>query len=133
MMGGSEAIDQIEAREQLDWLCNRLARMRLPLEDEKALQAVIAERLENYGVGLVREMPVTGGVIDFFVPVIGAGIEVKIKGAGLAIRRQLAGYADDARIAELVLVTAKPVALPETIGRRRRVPVTLVDISRGWL
>jgi len=141
---------------QLNWLIDRLRHVRLPLEDEKRLQQEIARRLDSYGIEHQREvqlyappesagefnvhinghdMKVTGvgiGIIDFFVPSIGAGIEVKIKGTAKDLTRQLRRYAEDERINQLVVLTAKSFALPDTIGRRR-VLVDSVNIARGWL
>lgn len=117
---------------------------RLPLEDEKQTQAAIAEVLaQKLGpvggwahqsardpvVMWSREVPVAGGIIDF-VALRDIGIEVKLKGAPLNIVRQLHAYAAEPAISGLVLVTAKPVALPATI---RGKPVAVVDLGRAWL
>lgn len=116
-----------------------LARARLPLNDEKALQAVIAERLTREGIHHAREVPIAGGIIDFVCWVDGPamsskpvklGVEVKIKGGAQAIRRQLEGYAADRDLDALALVTAKPISLGFVIGGK---PLHVFDLGRGWL
>lgn len=113
-----------------------LAGRRFPLEDEKATQTAIGDALvEALGADWVfREHRIVGGTIDFVVvdhPGPGViGIEVKLKGPAPAIRRQLAAYADEPSIAALVLVTAKPMALPAAIGGK---PLAVVDLGRAWL
>ena len=59
-MGEPSLTERVEAREQLYWLAEKLARVRLPLEDEKALQAELARRLEGYGLAFEREVEVFG-------------------------------------------------------------------------
>lgn len=107
-----------------------LRRMRLPLENEKVLQALIAERLGEMFVLFEREKKVSSGVIDFFLPVEGIGIEVKIAGTRASIERQIAGYAKDGRLREMVLVTSKAVGLPASIEGK---PVSVINIAIGWL
>lgn len=117
---------------------------RLPLEDEKQTHAAIAEVFaETLGEGggwayqsvrdpvvmWSREVTVAGGIIDF-VALRDIGVEIKLKGAPLDIVRHLHGYAAEPAIAGLLLVTAKPVALPATI---RGKPAALVDLGRAWL
>ena len=117
-----------------------LAGKRFPLEDEKQTQAEIALVLGRAGVLALREVPIAGGVIDFVaefgkVSLVAGhntkiGIEVKLKGQPEAIRRQLKGYAAEPALAALVLVTAKPVAMPAAIGGK---PLAVLDLGRAWL
>lgn len=116
-----------------------LAGRRFPLENEKATQAAIEEVLvAKFGVCVFREACVAGGIIDFVVVeridglavVPGVGIEVKLKGRPGAIRRQVKGYADEPSIAALVLATARPIAMPVSIGGK---PVAVLDLGRAWL
>lgn len=116
----------------IDVIVKSLSSARLPMEDEKALQSAIAVRLGSARIVHEREVRVTGGVIDFLIPSAGIGIEVKIKGTAADVLRQLRGYADDERIRRLVLVTSKPFAMPDAIGRRQ-IGIDVVNLSRGWL
>lgn len=102
---------------------------RFPLEDEKQTQNAIGATLEN-GLDLwEREVRICGGIIDF-IACGDVGIEVKLKGRAGEIRGQLARYAIEPRLKSLVLVTAKPVAIAETINGKR---CAVVDIARAWL
>lgn len=102
---------------------------RFPLEAEKQTQAAIADALDQRIDGWAREVRVVGGVIDF-VALGDIGIEVKLKGQEREIERQLEAYAADPALAGLILVTAKPVALPARIAGK---PVAVLDIARAWL
>lgn len=102
---------------------------RFPLEAEKATQAAIADTLDQRLDSWAREVRVAGGVIDF-VALGDIGIEVKLKGQEREIERQLEAYASDPALAGLILVTARPVALPGRIGGK---PVAVLDIARAWL
>jgi len=148
---------QIDDHRQLEWLFTCLQKARMPLEDEKRLQADIADRLERFGIAAEREvqlyappdladrsmrveiggveLKVTGvgvGVIDFYVPSLKTGIEVKIKGNAGDVLRQLRRYAADPRLERIVLVTGKSFSVPETIGTRR-VLLETINLARGWL
>lgn len=110
---------------------------RFPLEDEKATQAAIAGVLASEFPGnYEREVHVAGGIIDFVVIASTragssmTGVEVKIKGQPAAIIRQLKGYAEEPMLAGLILVTSKPVALPDMISGK---PLGLLDLARAWL
>lgn len=111
-----------------------LANKRFPLEDEKATQAAIETVLRAAVLGgarlpdVAREVAVTGGIIDFIVS--DCGIEVKIKGTAASIQRQLRGYAEDPRIAGIILVTSRIVALPDAINGK---PIAVLNMGRAWL
>jgi hypothetical protein len=113
-----------------------LSRWRMPLEDEKALQHKINYALLGASCWHAREYKLASGVIDFMVwdtdnPAgAGIGIEAKIKGGKRAIFRQLAGYCNDPRLAELIVATSLPLSLPPEIGGK---PVAIVDLGRAWL
>ena len=147
-------------REHMRKVQAALAGRRFPLEDEKQTQAAIAAAFAEAGLTAEREVPVTGGVIDFVVtvsePSCGThasgmaaplrsmrfrhiGIEVKIKGGAAAIGRQIKGYAAEdglghrgamLRIDGIVLATSRPMAMPAEIGGK---PVAVVDLGRAWL
>lgn len=105
-----------------------IGRSRLPMSDEKVLQQAIEILLGSQGIAFTREAVVAGGVIDFLAGDV--GIEVKIAGPAREVLRQLTRYAEEPRIAHLVLVAAFPCALPPIIGGKR---CTIVDLGRAWL
>ncbi len=117
------------------------ARYRLPLSDEKALQAAIGEVLGMEHVPFVREVRLDGegkDIVDFMAgpgallqPLEPAcAIEVKIGGSRRAIYRQIERYCAHAQVAEIVLATNVPMSLPfEVLGKRTAV----AHLSRGWL
>lgn len=116
---------------------DRLSRKRLPLEDEKETQRAIALALTECPIvwWYDREVPVTGGIIDFLVtdrPGIAehVGIEVKLKGGAGAIGRQLRAYAKEPAIKGLIFVTAKPIVLADHINGK---PLVTFNLGRGWL
>lgn len=114
---------------QVAHLLRLLSHTRLPVSDEKALQAAIADVLTDVAIPFEREASVAGGVIDFLFP-FGTGLEVKIGGSARDVLRQLEGYAEDERISNLILATSAPMAMPETIGGKR---CTIVNLGRAWL
>lgn len=130
----AQAIAKADDTIQIGWLLKLLCRARLPLQDEKALQAAIEERLLSYGVAYQREHVLERnlGIIDFFLPTIGVGIEVKIAGSSASVLRQLRRYAEDSRIRSLVLVRSRSFATPVVVGARR-IPLEVIDLGRGWL
>jgi hypothetical protein len=109
-------------------IISAIAKTRLPMSDEKALQAAIEIVLLDNGFTFTREALVAGGIIDFLAGAV--GIEVKIKGPAREVLRQLTRYAEDDRIEHLVLVAAFPCAMPPMIGGKR---CTIVDVGRAWL
>jgi hypothetical protein len=118
---------------------DRLAHKRFSLEDEKETQRQIALALEEAPAFMFqREVPVTGGIIDFVVlPLPGrlheqrdVGIEVKLKGGAGAIARQLGRYAQDPGLAGLVFVTSRPVMLGNSLHGK---PLAVVHMGKGWL
>jgi hypothetical protein len=105
-----------------------LSQQRLPCHDEKALQAAVSDALQAAGIDHQREVPVTGGIIDVLAGAV--GIEVKIKGQGREIYRQVGRYAEDPRIDEFIVVSGKALALPPMVGGKR---CRIVSVGRAWL
>ena len=104
-------------------------RRRLPLTNEKELQAKIAAELTAAGVPYEREVKLADGdVIDFMIGDV--GLEVKIKGQRRAIYRQCERYAKSDRVKVLVLAASASMGLPETIGGK---DVYFASLSRGWM
>jgi hypothetical protein len=115
------------------------ARYRLPLSDEKDLQAKIAEMLALEKVPHVREVRLDDhDIVDFMVgdsatlqPLEPAcAIEVKIGGSRRAIYRQLERYCAHPQVAEIVLATNVPMNLPFEINGKR---TAVANLGRGWL
>jgi hypothetical protein len=112
-----------------------LRNARLPLEDEKQLQEEMWGLLRSIAGNdfrMLREQTIAGGRIDFVAEHVSGltGIEVKVKGGKREIFRQLCGYCEDGRLAELIVATSLPLALPRFINGK---PVAIVDLGRAWL
>lgn len=108
-----------------------LSGKRLPLQNEKALQASIWSVFEANAATwkCAREVRIAGGIIDF---VVGGdtGVEIKIKGTAVAIARQVKAYAQEPALTGLVLVTAKTITLGAVLNGK---PVAVLDLGRAWL
>lgn len=109
---------------------------RIALEHEKQTQNLIWLALNfarsdgriRAAATIRREVAMPAGVIDFTVDDV--GVEVKIKGQSLAIMRQIERYAADSTLNGIVLVTSRPIALPDLIHGK---PVAVFDLARAWL
>lgn len=116
----------------IDTLTRALRHHRFQLEDEKRLQADVAEALGAAGIPYRREVRLfQGDVIDFVAHVDGLeiGIEAKIKGASARIIRQLDRYAVH-DIDGIVLLTRRLLAVhPERFG----IPFRQINLSEAWL
>lgn len=123
-----------------DRLVAEIARFRLPLTDEKTLQAAVEGILIHARLLYRREVPVKGGIVDFMTgpalessdwPPLGAvGVELKIKGGKRDIYRQVQRYCEDPRIGRLLVVAGLALALPTEICGK---PVTILNIAKAWL
>ncbi|MEN5084281.1 hypothetical protein ABE438_17510 [Bosea sp. TWI1241] len=103
--------------------------LRLPLSDEKALQAALEPHLlKHCGLALRENNLGDGDIIDFLVD--GVGVEIKIKGQRRAIFRQCQRYCAHDSIQALVLATNAAMGLPTTIAGK---PVFVASLGRGWL
>ena len=75
---------------------------------EEDLQEAVAAILRAEGIPYEREKRLSAGDrVDFFLPLTGIGIEVKVDGPANAVARQLQRYARSDLVAGLVLVTGK--------------------------
>lgn len=105
------------------------SRLRLPLSDEKRLQAAIAEEFDAAGIVYEREARLSpADVIDFMSGEI--GIEVKIKGSKRAIFHQVERYAQHDRVKELILVSNVAMGFPPEINGK---PVYFHNLAKAWL
>ena len=117
------------------------ARYRLPLSDEKALQASMAEVLTAHRVPFVREVRLDDDGKDIVDFMAGRGadlqpltpccaIEVKIGGSRRAIYRQIERYCAHPQVAEIVLATSVVMNLPREIEGK---PTAIIHLGRSWL
>lgn len=104
-----------------------LARYRMPVSVEKALQDAVESALRAEGLKFTREVTRGADRIDFVVGSV--GVELKVKGAVGEVIRQLSRYAAWPEITELLLVTTQHnhVVVPDQICRK---PV-VIHLVRG--
>lgn len=83
-----------------------LSRLSLRATDEVEIQGAIERALVAAGLEVAREVDVgEAGRIDFEVPDLRLGIEVKVKGSGKDVTEQLSRYAETGRYDAVLLVT----------------------------
>jgi hypothetical protein len=99
----------------------------LSYANEAQLQAQLAATLAAAGYEVEREVVLDDGVSRIDLQVGRIGIEVKVKGSLPDIRRQLARYARDEGLDELILVTTRAAhhGIPTTLGGK---PLTLCSL-----
>lgn len=103
--------------------------LRLPLSDEKALQAALEPHLLRHcGLTLREHHLGDRDIIDFLVEDV--GLEIKIKGQRRAIYRQCERYCRHDTVQALVLATNAAMGMPATIAGK---PVFVASLGRGWL
>jgi hypothetical protein len=107
-----------------------VTRYRLPLSDEKALQAKMAEMFGIEHVAFQREVRLDDkDIVDFMVGE-GCAVEVKIGGSRRAIFRQVERYCQHEKVREIVLATNVPMNLPFEINGKK---TAIAHLGRGWL
>lgn len=106
-----------------------LARYRMPVSVEKAMQDAVESALRNEGLVFRREVTRGADRIDFMVGSV--GVELKVKGAVAEVVRQLERYAAWPDVTELLLVTTRGhhLAIPAEVGGKR----VTVHMVRGVL
>lgn len=114
-------------------VANRITKLfggaRIVLPNEFALHDELARRLTAAGIGFEREVRMGAKKRpDFRIDDI--AVELKIDGGVMAILRQLKRYADDPRLAGVVLVTTRPVSIPSSLGGK---PLAMVSLWRNLL
>lgn len=112
------------------YLVDVLTSHRLPLADEKELQAEIAKAFTSLGIAHRREVRLGDRDIVDFLVWDDTAIEVKIKGPARAIYRQVERYCGYDAVGSLVLATLKPIGMPDTVAGK---PVSVAELGRGWL
>ena len=105
-------------------------RLRLPLDDEKRLQASLAEALDEAGLPYAREYPLSSSDrVDFLLD-DGVAVECKLRAGKRQIYRQLRRYASSPEVGSLLLVTNTAMGLPETIEGK---PAFYCSLGSAWL
>lgn len=141
-----------DATSMHDRIVALLRAARLPLDEEKRLQADIAQLLARERIVYIRERPLGMGgqplgIIDFVVDAPGVssapegamvraiGIEVKIAGSRPAeIVRQIERYARSPTVGSLILATSRtPAGWGAEARAQNGKRVTVVDLARAWL
>jgi hypothetical protein len=86
-----------------------LHRYRLPISDEVATQERVAQICAEHRITAHREYSLEPelGRIDFYLPVLRIGLELKVKGSPTDVARQLQRYALSPEIDELILLTGR--------------------------
>lgn len=118
----------------MDEIVNLIKSWRYAFVDEEGLQDGIAKALEQAGLEFRKEYHLgDAGRIDFYLPVLKLGIEVKSGKSGggpSKVLKQLIGYADHPDVAGLILVTTRASSrnIPGTL---RGKPVQVAFIWAG--
>lgn len=115
-------------------LVERLLAYRIPIGQELAMQQAVAEILDREGCLFEREFDLGPGRgrIDFYLPTIRVGLELKVKGSPADVLRQLQRYTTSDQIDALILVSgrARFGAFPSTLGGKA---LHVAAIWRGLL
>lgn len=112
-----------------EFLHKLLSKHRLPLSNEKELQAAIGAVLTYNSIDYTREARLSGkDYIDFLVGDV--GIEVKLKGSAMAIYKQCKRYCGYPEVKELIIVTNRSMGFPKEIDGK---PTYLLSLGRMWL
>jgi len=75
---------------------------------ERELQDAIEHLLRPSFPSLTREAKLgPGDVVDFFLPIDGVAVEIKVKGSPMSVIRQIQRYARHPEVKEVVLVTTR--------------------------
>jgi hypothetical protein len=115
------SVDRLIRIRALSEIMARLRAHRFPSVTEADLQAAIADVLTQAGTPFAREHRLDGASrIDFYLPDLRAGIEVKTQGSPNEVVSQLFRYATHEAIEVLALVTTRP--------RLGAMPLVLADV-----
>lgn len=102
------------------------------LTNEKRLQNEIEFELKKNGVEYNREKKMSdGNIIDFYLPSIKCGIEVKIKRGALKLYEQVERYSKTGLLSSIIIVSNIPMAFPEVLSMKT--DVFVVNISKSLL
>lgn len=85
-------------------------------QNEKELQSVVSDILLKEKINFKREFTLSESNIIDFLLTDGTGIEIKIKGSGMSILRQLKRYSNEDKIERILLITTKRIFLPDKLS-----------------
>lgn len=116
--------------EAVSQVLDLLAELRLPLEDEKRLQAELGEALESAGISFSREHELSPRDRVDFMLAGNVAVECKLRAGKRQIYRQLRRYAESPRVSALLLITNTAMGLPSTIEGK---PTYYCSLGSAWL
>ncbi len=103
---------------------------RLPLGQEKQMQAAFADKLEAAGFVFEREKRLSpADIIDFLVDG-GIGVELKLSGQRAAFVRQCERYCAHDEVKAIIFVTNRAITLPPLINGK---PARAINPAEAWL
>jgi len=111
-------LKKLTTREVLNYLVDILTAGRFDYIDEVVCQNQIEEHLLKLEINYKREYRLgDGGIVDFYFPKSGIGLEVKAskQWSKIKVFRQCERYCKNPQIKGLLLATARSQALPESI------------------
>lgn len=115
-------------------LLDLLPRAPLSIGHEKRAQAELEQHLTDAGLAFQREARLSQrDVVDFLIgedDVARVVIELKIRAQRKRIYKQLERYAEHTDVCAIILLTATPMSLPETIGGK---PAYCISLGQAWL
>ncbi|MBO1897745.1 hypothetical protein HNW13_018565 [Shewanella sp. BF02_Schw] len=105
---------------RMDALLVLIRQGKYEFADERICQQYMEEYFSQLGLTFLREYRLQDGlsIIDFYFPNSGVGLEVKAskKWNKMAVYRQCHRYCKNEEIKGLILATARPQGLPESIN-----------------
>lgn len=113
-------------------IVQELSKYKFVIDNEKSVQKqifdVLVKKWREFNE-INREIRLDkNNIIDILFEKI--GIEVKIKGSSKRIYYQCERYCNFDQVAELILVTNKPMTLPPEINGKK---TTVFNLSNNWL
>lgn len=113
---------------ELENIINVLKSYSFRVTNEKKLQEDIDFVFKENNLDIIKEFKLDNeSIVDFFKD--GIAIEIKIKGSAKKIYKQCERYCKNNLVNTLILVSTKPMGLPEEINGK---DCYFVDISRGF-
>lgn len=116
--------------DKIRFLQHVLRGYRFPVNDEKHTQEQIKNALTQAGIPFSREHKLAdSGTIDFLVDNT-IGVEIKIKGAKMAIYRQCKRYCETGLLQHMMLVSLVAMTLPPDL---EGTPTSVVYLGTAFL
>src|SRR5690349_10516311 len=107
------------------------SRVRLPMNAEREFQDAVSRLIASEGITHQREYWGTRrDRLDFFLPVSGVALELKVWSSEAALLRQLKRYADLPEVTAVVLISRRPWKLPETLSGK---PIAMIALWKASL